>query len=146
MRTVISPSCLIAVVVFCVAATEVPSPLLRSDAPALEIATSVEPVGYSDFQLLKRPTPQTFKCSVIVRDEPGSKRVWTTKDLLLNPGESGEQSATLGPLQLSFKAKIGKNLDRAETSVTVTRDSKVITRQVSQVYLVRVGSNMQPRR
>ena len=146
MRTLMTLSCLVAIILLGVAATEVPSAFLRRDAPPLEIVTHVEPIGYSDFQLLRRPTPdpQTFKCYVIVRDELGSSK-WGAKDLLLMPGESGEESATLGPLKLTFKATIGKNIDRAETSVTVTRDSKVISRQVSQIYLVRVGGT-QPRR
>src|SRR5438128_3669718 len=103
-----------------IAATEVPPSFLRSDAPALEVTTIIAPVTHDEYQLLKRATPGMFRCIVRVHEEPGSKRVWGTKDILLGPGETGEQTATLGPLHLTFRAKIERSLDRAETTVTVS--------------------------
>jgi hypothetical protein len=135
---------IVAVIVSLVAATRVSPLLLRSDAPALEVTTTIAPVTKDAYQLLRRPTPGILRCSVLVHDEPGSRRVWGTKDILLGPGEKGEETAALGPLQLTFRAEIAQGLDRAETSVTVSRDSRVITRQISTVWLERPSARLRP--
>jgi hypothetical protein len=121
------------------AATAVPPTLLRGDAPALEISTSILPVTEDAYQLLGRTRvrPGTYRCSVQVHDAPGSQRVWGTDDVILGAGESGEQSADFGPLRLEFRASVGKSLDRAETVVTLFRDGKLINRQTSTVWLQR---------
>jgi hypothetical protein len=124
------------------AATAVPPALLRSDAPALEVTTSILPVTQDEYQLLgrTRATPGTYRCSVQVHDEPGSQRVWGTKDIVLGAGQSGQESADFGQLLLEFRASVGKSLDRAETRVTIYRDGKVINRQTSAVWLQRTGT------
>lgn len=120
------------------ATATVPPTLLRSDAPALEITTSVRPVTQDEFQLLKRRiTPGMYRCSVLVHDEPGSNRVWGTNHLVLAPGESDEVTDKLGQLTLRFRTSLGKNLDFASTDVTIYRDDKVINRQTSTVSLRR---------
>lgn len=137
---------IVACTVFIGAATAVPPALLLNVAPALEVRTSVRPVSHDRYQLLQRVVPGMYRCSVAVHDEPGSNRVWSTKDIVLAPGESGEQSATFGPLRLHFKASLSAKLDRAETTVTLTRDEQVITRQTSTVWLQREDSSIQPLR
>jgi hypothetical protein len=123
------------------AATAVPPALLRSDAPALEVTTSILPVTEDPYQLLGRTArPGTYRCSVQVHDEPGSQRVWGTKDIVLGAGQSGQESADFGQLRLEFRASVGKSLDRAETRVTIYRDGKVINRQTSAVWLQRTGT------
>lgn len=124
--------------------TTVPPTLLRSDAPALEITTSVAPVTQDEFQLLKRRVkPGMYRCSVRIQDEPGSHRVWGTNHLVLAPGETDEVTDTLGNLKLHFRAKLGKDLDYASTTVTVYRDEKVINRQTSTFALQRPPFNRQ---
>ena len=122
----------------------VPPTLLRNDAPALEISTSIRPVTQDEYQLLRRTTPEMYRCSAVVHDEPGSKRVWSTKDIVLAPGESGEETTVFGPLRLLFRASLSDNLDRAETTVTVTRDEKIVTRQTSTIWLQRTTSPLRP--
>ncbi len=128
-----------------IAATFPPS-LLRSDAPALDIGTYVQPVTQDEYLLLgpKRVQPGTFRCKALVHDEPGSHVVITAKDIVIGPGESGETTSDLGPLNIKFKAKIAKALDQAETVVTVTRDGKIICRQSSTVWLQRQTNAVGP--
>jgi hypothetical protein len=122
------------------AATTVPSSLLRSDAPSLEVDVAIAPVAHDALQLLERARPGMFRCSAIVRDEPGSRRIWTTKDIVLWPGESGEERTTLGQLDLHFQASIDRRAERAVTLVTVSRDGKVVNRQRSSIWLSRPTS------
>jgi hypothetical protein len=119
------------------AAAAVPPSLLRNDAPALEVRTSIRPVAQDEIQLLRRVKPGMYRCSVVVADEPGSHRVFATKDLVLAAGESGQESATYGPIRLQFRASLGKKLETAVTTVTVYRDEKIVTRQSSTVALAR---------
>jgi hypothetical protein len=119
-------------------APAVPPTFLRSDAPALEISTSILPVTQDSYQLLgTRVVPGTYRCSAFIHDEPGSNRVWAAKDIVIGAGESGETSNTFGQLGVTFRANIAKNLDRAEMVVTVTRDGKIINRQSTTVWLQR---------
>lgn len=116
----------------------VPPSLLRSDAPALEISTSIQPVTEDEYQLLnQRAVPGTYRCSALIHHEPGSNHVWKAKDVVIGPGESAETSSTLGQLGVTFHAEIAKTLDRAKTIVTVTRDGQVINRQSTTVWLQR---------
>jgi hypothetical protein len=116
----------------------VPPSFLRSDAPALEISTSIEPITADEYQLLhQRAVPGSYRCSALIHDEPGSNRVWGAKDIVIGPGESGETSSTFGQLGVTFRAEIAKTLDRAKTIVTVTRDGKIINRQSTTVWLQR---------
>jgi hypothetical protein len=128
------------------AATEVPPSFLRSDAPALEVTTSIRPVTQDTYQLLRRVKPGMYRCEVRVHDEPGSHRVWGTRSIVLAPGETGEESAEMGQLRLHFKATIAKTLDRAETVVTVTREGKIIHKQRSTTWLQRWPEAAQPLR
>ena len=115
----------------------VPPSLLRSDAPALDIATSIRPVSQDEYRLLRRVPPGSYRCSARILDAPGSRRGWAAKDIVLGAGQSGDTSNELGQLTVKFHASIAKDLDRAETVVTVTRDAKVISRQSSTVWLQR---------
>src|SRR5687768_6136388 len=78
------------------ATVAVPPALLRSDAPALEVSTSIRPVTHDEYQLLRRTVPGMYWCSVLVHDEPGSNRVWSTEDIVLAPGSQEKVPAPLG--------------------------------------------------
>ncbi len=120
-----------------VAATTVPPALLRNDAPALEVEISLAPVSQDTWQLLRRPTPGTYRCSVFVHDEPGSRRIWGTKNIVIARGESGQDTAKLGPLELNVTATLDRSGERAQVVATVSREGKVINRQRSTVSLSR---------
>jgi len=116
---------------------KVPETLLRNDAPALEITTSILPVTPYPYELLGRRGTEKFRCTVLIHDQPGSQRVWGTKDIVIGPGESGEETAKLGQLRLHFRAEIARGLDRALTEVVVMRDGLVINRQKTTIWLER---------
>ena len=141
-----TPKVLLLLVAILLIAATVPPSLLRSDAPALEISTSIQPVTQDEFFLLGSPRvhPGTYRCRAAIHDEPGSHRVFSAKDIVIGPGESGETNNQFGPFTVAFKAKIAKTLDRAETVVTVTREGKIIGRQSSTVWLQRQTNAAQP--
>lgn len=112
-----------------------PPALLRSDAPAIEVETTIRPVSSDPYQLLDRPVPGMYRCEILVHDEPGSSRVWGTTNLLLAPGGSAEETVTLGPLRMDARAALAKKKDYAEVRVTIYRDDKVIHRQRSVMSL-----------
>ena len=120
---------------FLLASATVPPALLRSDAPAIEVETSIRPVTHDEYQLLVRAVPGMYRCEVYVHDEPGSRRIWGTSDLLVAPGGTAEKTVVLGQLRLDARAALGKEKDRAEVRVTITRDGKVIHRQTSRYVL-----------
>ena len=51
------------------AAVSAPPALLRSDAPAIEVTTSIRPVTEDRYQLLVRPTPGRYRFEVLDRAE-----------------------------------------------------------------------------
>ncbi|HEX9160448.1 MAG TPA: hypothetical protein VF980_01975 [Thermoanaerobaculia bacterium] len=119
------------------AASATPPALLRSDAPALEVEIHIWPVTQDPLQLLTRVTPGMYRCSVLVHDEPGSNRTWKTKDVVISPGHSGEETATAGELQLHFKATVDRAAEKANAVATVTRNGRVVSRQKTSVFLSR---------
>ena len=117
------------------AGTTVPATFLRSDAPAIQVDITIAPVTQDEWQLLRRVTPDMYRCSVRVHDQPGSNRVWGTKAVLLRAGESGVETATFGPLHLIFSASIDERRERVEAVATLIRDGKVINKQRSSISL-----------
>lgn len=85
-----------------------------------------------------------YRCSLLVLDEPGSRRAWSAPDLVLGPGEKREKSSTHGPMQVNFRAPISKSVDHADTTVTVTRDGKVVLRQVSSFSIEKMPGTNKP--
>ncbi len=112
----------------------VPPSLLRSNAPALEIRTTIRPVTEDPIHLLARPVPGTYRCKTVVFAEPGSRKVFGPPDIVITPGETGETMTTFGPLTVMFGARI-IDRHRAETIVTVTRDGVIVSRQRSEAWL-----------
>jgi hypothetical protein len=119
------------------ATSVLPPALQRSEAPALEISTSILPVTQDEYQLLVRPKPGMYRCRARVHDEPGSNRVLGIPDIVIGPGDSGTETADFGNLHIEFRAKISEERDRAETDVIITRADRVISRQRSIVWLQR---------
>jgi hypothetical protein len=114
----------------------VPPSLLRSDAPALEIETVVQPTSHGPYELLEgRRVPRTYTCHVSVHDEPGSLKVWGTKAIVLAPGENKTARSALGDLEMTFEARIDQSATRAHTRVEITRSGMVIARQKNTVSL-----------
>jgi hypothetical protein len=126
------------------AATDAPPSLLRSDAPAVQVDVTVRPINQDAYQLLHRPIPGMYRCSVLVHDEPGGKRVWGTPDIVIAPGETREEVSDLPQLQLRFRAGIRKAGDQVNAEVTLTRDGRVVSRQISTVCLQPLPRSVAP--
>ena len=112
----------------------VPPSLLQSNAPVLDIRTTVRPVSEDPIQLLPRPAPGSYRCKAVVFSEPGSRKVFGPPDIVIAPGEAGETTTTFGPLTVTLRARI-IDRHRAETIVTVTRDGEIVSRQRSEAWL-----------
>lgn len=128
----------VAAVLLTGSALTIPERMMRSDAPAIEVETSIRSVTHDPYQLLKRVRPGLYRCTAIIHDEPGSHRILPAKDIVIGPGESDETTNVFENLEIVFSAKIAKELDRAETVVTLKRDGKVVNRQKSTVWLERL--------
>lgn len=119
-----------------IVAAEVPPALQRNEAPVFDINIAIEPATAGSFQLLGRlPKRGEYRCVVFIHDEPGSKRVWGPNPILLLPGQSGESSVEYGGLKATVKASLSEDLVHAKAAVTILRDDKIVSRQVSLVTL-----------
>jgi hypothetical protein len=108
------------------------SPARMPEILAPEVMVTIAPSSMDEFQLLKRKTPETYTCTLLVRDAD-TKSAAIGADLVLRPGQSDKVSRVVGEYTLDFSVSM-KN-QRAETLVTVKRGDKVLTRQRSTVDL-----------
>jgi hypothetical protein len=120
--------------IFLVAA-EVPPALQRNDAPVFDINIAIRPATAGSFQLLRLPKRGEYVCEVFIHEVPGSTRVWGPKPVLLSPGQSGESSVVYAGLKATVSASLSGDLVHARAAVTITRDEKIVSRQVSLVTL-----------
>jgi hypothetical protein len=111
--------------------------LVPSDPAALETRIKIRPVTKDDFQLLRRVTPGMFRCSVAVLQPDDPEKEWAPKDIVIGPGERNEQTTDFGAMKILVSMSISKSADTAHAMVTVMRDGKVVSRQVSTVSLPR---------
>jgi hypothetical protein len=101
---------------------------------ALDIHVEVTPTAYSKFQLLARPTPDTYSCHVTVVDPP---RGGVSADVFAKPGEPAEVTRKNGDYEVQFRVDISKSGDVAETRVTARHAGVVVARQSSTVRLAK---------
>jgi hypothetical protein len=100
----------------------------------------VYPTIYSLFQLLTRPTPDTYTCTVFVFD-PDTERQTGLADakLIAHPGIPAETTRKTGDYEVQFRVDISKTADRASTKVSVKRGGQVVVRQSSLVRLLKTS-------
>ena len=109
-------------------------------AAALAIQVNVHPSLADEYQLLTRPTPDTYTCSVLVTDTDAKKVVVSIPKLVVSGGKE-ERAEKLGKdydVELTVKIKPATNLDAqtAETHVIVKHNAEVIADQRSVVTLL----------
>ena len=109
-------------------------------AAALAIEVNVHPSLADEYQLLTRPTPDTYTCSVLVTDNDAKKVVAAIPKLVVSTGKE-ERAEKLGKdydVELTVKIKPATNLDAqtAETHVIVKHNAEVIADQRSVVTLL----------
>ena len=115
------------------ASTLLPVQQAVPEITAPDVMVTIAPSSMDSYQLLKRRrTPDTYTCEAFVRDVDPPHR-WLTATLVLLPGTSDTVTERAGEYSLEFKVKMMTL--QAETSVTVKRGDKVLTRQRSTVYL-----------
>ena len=122
-------------------AAEVPPALQRNDAPVFDINVTISPVARDQFQLLRSAKPGKYRCFALIHDEPGSRRVWGPKEIILGPGETREASVEYAGLKATLKATISLDLTNAKTAVTIMRGDKIISRQLATVTLLKNRSS-----
>ena len=112
--------------------------LLMSAAtePALDIHVEITPTAYSTFQLLGRPTPDTYTCHVTVVDPP---RGGVNAQVVAHPGTPADVTRRSGDYEVQFHVSIAKSGDVAETKVTAKHAGMVVARQSSTVRLMKAS-------
>jgi hypothetical protein len=110
-----------------------------STDPVLDINVTVTPTAYSSFQLLARPTPDTYTCNVSVTDPP---RGGVSAQVIATPGVPAQVTRKNGDYEVEFRVDIAKSGDIAETKVTAKHAGAVVARQRSTVRLMK--SNDKP--
>ena len=107
--------------------------------PVLDINVSVTPTSHSSFQLLARPTPDTYTCTASVMDPP---RGGVTAQVIAKPGVPAQITHKNCDYEVEFRVDIAKTGDVADTKVTAKHAGIVVARQHSTVRLVK--SNEKP--
>jgi hypothetical protein len=109
-------------------------------AAALAIQVNVHPSLADEYQLLTRPTPDTYTCSVLVIDTEAKRVIAGIPKLVVSRGkeERGEKIGGEHGVELIVKIKPATNLDAqtAETHVIVKHNAEVIADQRSVVTLL----------
>ena len=102
------------------------------DLEAPEVSVTIQPSSMDAYQLLRRQTPDTYTCQALVT-EAGTHRLYVAAQLTALAGHTEKVTRQAGDYSLEFAVKMGKA--QADTTVTVKRGDKVLTRQRSTVYL-----------
>lgn len=103
---------------------------------ALGIEVQCEPTGRSAIQLLRRPRPDSYNCSVYVFEAHDTSRGIAGTQVVVDAGERRTKTATNEDTQITFVVAISKAHDRAATDVVVTKAGKTVLRQKSNVILM----------
>ena len=102
------------------------------DLEAPEVLVTIQPSSMNDYQLLRRPTPDTYTCQATVF-EAGTRKVYIGAQLTALPGQTETTTARNRDYSLEFGVKMAGT--QATTTVTVKRGDKILTRQRSTVLL-----------
>jgi|SRR5579884_1401807 len=109
-------------------------------AAALAIRVDVHPSIADEYQLLTRPTPETYTCSVLVKDPDAKKIEANIPKLIVAPGstETAKSPAADYWVELTVKVKPATNLDAetADTHVIVHHLGDVVADQESTITLL----------
>jgi hypothetical protein len=107
-------------------------------AAPMETRVDITPSSQDAYMLLKRSTPFTYTCTadVLAPQEPGKVRSSLARaKVAVEPGHSETSIVKGNGVDIQFTTKIDKNAERADWSLSVTRDGELVTRQTSTVWL-----------
>src|SRR5207253_11181107 len=111
----------------------------QTTAPAIGINIDVHPSIADEYQLLKRPTPNTYTCLAIVFDAQSKKALTGFGRLVVAPGKSESARSTGGEYDVEFTVKINPATnvnapaDRADAHVTVRHNDVIVAEQRSTI-------------
>ncbi len=128
MRTVLIASLLAA------ATTLVPS--LSQPSPTFETWVGVQPT-YQAHYPYQWGDPRTFTCSMTVSEwkDHRYRLVNTISNFTVAPGEFRVRTAHGSDYDVQFSVRINRSGERAQTSVTVTRDGEIVDHTQTSVWL-----------
>jgi hypothetical protein len=119
-------------------------------ATALAIQVNVHPSSMDSVQLLARPTPDTYTCSVLVFDTDPKKAIAGIPRLVVSPGKSETATKTFGGYTVEFTVDVKPpnriGAPAAETHVIVRQGDDVVADQRSYVTLMTAKPGVQPLR
>lgn len=109
-------------------------------AAALAIQVNVHPSIADEYQLLTRPTPETYTCSVLVKDPEAKKVVANIPKLIVAPGSTETAKSRAGEywVELTVKVKSATNVyaETADTHVIVHHLGEIVADQESTITLL----------
>lgn len=134
---VASPLLLVALLGF---GSEKLTPFREKTAPTLEFDVRIQPIEHDQIQLMGRPGPGKYRCSVVVAAEPGNRVALATDDIIIGPGEKQTATFENDGLRLLYTVELGQSAEFARTLVELTRDGNTIGRQHCTIYLAPASS------
>src|SRR5437764_107059 len=128
MRSIVLASLLAA------ATTVVPS--LTRPTPTFETAVGIEPTSQAHYPY-QWGDPGTFTCSMTVSEwkDRRFRLINSISDLTVAPGEFRVKTLHGSDCDIQFSVRIDRKAQRAQTSVTITRDDEIIGHQQTSVWL-----------
>lgn len=112
-------------------------------APPLQIFISVGPSASDPYQLLKRASPRTYTCSVIVT-EAGTNHLLGDAKLVVGRGDRQATKRSVGGLQTEFTVSVTAKGERADAEVVVKRGAEVLTKQITRMSLLLPSEKIVP--
>jgi len=112
-------------------------------APPLQIFISVGPSASDPYQLLKRASPRTYTCSVVVT-EAGTNHLLGDAKLVVGRDDRQTTKRSVGGLQTEFTVSVTAKGERADAEVVVKRGAEVLTKQLTRMSLLLPSEKIVP--
>jgi hypothetical protein len=112
-------------------------------APPLQILIDVFPSATDSYQLLKRASPRTYTCSVLVL-EAGTNNVLGDVKVVVGRGDRQTTKRSAGGLQTEFTVSVTAKGERADAEVVVKRGAEVLTKQLTRMSLLLPSEKIVP--
>jgi hypothetical protein len=111
-------------------------PSLSRPAATFETAVGIQPTTQAHYPY-QWGDPATFTCFMTVSEwkDHGFRLVNSINDLTVAPGEFRVKTVHGSDCDIQFSVRIDRNGQRAQTSVTVTRDNEIVEHQLTSVWL-----------
>jgi hypothetical protein len=111
--------------------------------PLLQILIDVFPSATDSYQLLKRASPRTYTCSVLVL-EAGTNNVLGDVKVVVGRGDRQTTKRSAGGLQTEFTVSVTAKGERADAEVVVKRGAEVLTKQLTRMSLLLPSEKIVP--